>query len=460
MTRKDPVHIGEPGIGVDLAAPFTAEDPTTAWLFALNRRGIRPGLGRIQGLLDDLGNPERELTTLVTAGTNGKGSTTRVLACLLQAAGLKVATYTSPHLLRVYERLTVDDVSVSPDRFAATVEALRPSVDRHESSWFETLTAAAVQIAHEEKVDIFCVETGLGGRLDATNALPAAATLLTTVALDHQHILGETREAILDEKLGLLKKGTPFFCSVAPDLAGQAFNAAVQADAPAFFLDEITRVEDGADTWRLILRDRVIDGLPRLESPALRRNIALSLLALDELEKRGVVRGPEDPGKALTDLFLPGRFHQVLSGPDLIVDTAHNAQALQGVLQTFLARPCTGRRVLLFGGMHDKPVDHELAPLFRQFDAVTMAPVSLPRSRTRADLEELRSSLELPTDQDHSIVDTVAAALSYWGTRLNPEDAVLVTGSCFMVAETLHRLGIRDLDETRQVRPARTIFQA
>ena len=204
-------HPGEPGIGPDLAPPFTAEDEATRWLFALNRKGIRPGLVRVEGLLADLGHPERRLTTLVTAGTNGKGSTTRMLARLLQSAGLRVATYTSPHLLRVHERLLIDDRPIDADTFARQVDAMRGSVERHEASWFETLTAVSVQLAADAGVDVLCAETGLGGRLDATNALPAAATLLTTVDLDHQHILGETREQILDEKLGLLEAGTPFF---------------------------------------------------------------------------------------------------------------------------------------------------------------------------------------------------------------------------------------------------------
>ena len=462
MTRQDPIppgeraFIGEPGIGVDLAPPFTAEDEATRWLFSLNRRGIRPGLGRIQGLLGDLDHPERKLTSLVTAGTNGKGSTTRILAHLLQKAGLKVGCYTSPHLLRVYERLTIDDRPVEPARFAETVMALRPSIDRHEASWFESLTATAVQICREEQVDVFCVETGLGGRLDATNALPAAAILLTTVALDHQHILGETREEILSEKLGLLKPETPLFCGVDEALRPQVFTAAVQAGCPAYFLDELTRW----DGQRLVLRNRIIDGLPAATSPTRRRNIGLALLCLDELARRGGPAAPADCGAALADLFLPGRFQLLLKRPDWILDTAHNTQALTGALQGFLDRSTTGRRIVIFGGMRDKPVSAELAPLLRKCDAVTLAPVSLPRSRERDQLLDLARSLELPVDQGHSIVDSVAAALSYWGTRLRPEDAVLVTGSCFLVAEVLHHLGYRDLEETRRPRPAATVLRS
>jgi dihydrofolate synthase / folylpolyglutamate synthase len=444
-------HPGEPGIGMNLAAPFSAQDEAIGWLFGLNRLGIRPGLVRIQGLLADLGNPELGLRTLVIAGTNGKGTTTRILAHLLRKAGLKVAAFTSPHLLNVYERLTIDGRPVDPARFAAQATAIRPLVDRHEASWFESLTAIAVQICRQEGVDVLCAETGLGGRLDATNALPALATLMTTVDLDHQHILGSTRQEILAEKLGLLKRGTPFFCGVDPELRAQAYAAAVNAGSPVHFLDELVRFEDDATTWRLHLRDRIIEGLPRLSSDVLHRNAALALLCLDELDKRGVLCGPTDPAGALADLFLPGVFHRVMGRPDWFCDTAHNTQALRGVLRVFLDLPVKGRRVVIFGGMLDKPIDASLGPLLRRCDAVSMAPVALPRSRSRADLSRLRRFLELPIHDDHSLMDTVPEALSYWRERLRPEDAVLVTGSCFLVAEVMHHLGFADLDQTRRL---------
>jgi len=454
-----PSYPGEPGIGPDLPPPFAATDEAVRWLFALNRFGIRPGLQRIEGLLAGLGHPERGLPTLVVAGTNGKGSTTRILTALLRAAGHHVATYTSPHLLRVHERLTLDDVAVDPALFAARVTAIRPLVERHEASWFETLTAVSVQIAREAGVDVLVCETGLGGRLDASNALPAEATLLTTVDLDHQKILGETREEILAEKLGLLKAGVPFFCGIDADLRPQAFRAAIEAGSPCHFLDELTRTEDENDaTWRLLLRDRVYAGLPRLPVPAMRRNTALALLALDHLARQGRFRLPDDPAAALQDLFLPGRFQRVLTGPDWYVDTAHNAQALRGALDTLLGLECRGRRIVLLGAMHDKPAPPDLAARLQACDAVTAATVALPRSRNREGWEGLFTAWGLD-GPSHSILDSVPAALEYWGPRLDAEDVVLVTGSCFMVAETLHALGFRDLEETRTPRAARTALR-
>jgi len=455
-------HPGEPGVGVGLPPPFAAGDEATRWLFALNRFGIRPGLQRVRGLLADLGHPERGLRVLVTAGTNGKGSTTRVLACLLEAAGLSTLTYTSPHLLAVHERIRVRDRNVDAVDFAARATAIRPLVEKHEASWFETLTALMVQVARDEGVDVVCCETGLGGRLDASNALPAEAVLLTSVGLDHQQILGETRPEILAEKLGLLKPGVPFYCAVDDELRGQAFAAAVAAGSPALFLDELARWGDAPGPWDLALRGRVVTGLPDPGTPVLRRNLALALLALDDLERRG--RGrllPDDPAAALGNLFLPGRYQRVFSGPDWIFDTAHNAQALTATLQAFLARPVRGRRVLVYGAMQDKPAPPELGPLVAACDRVIGLPVSLPRSCTPADLATRLRGWSLdpgawppgPADRA-SVAPAAREGVAAAARALAPDDAVLVTGSCFTVAEVLWHLGVRDLDETRQVRPA------
>jgi len=462
-----PGHPGEPGIGPDLAPPFTAGDDATRWLFNLNRFGIRPGLARIEGLLEDLGHPERNLRTLVIAGTNGKGSTTRIMACLLQAAGYKVATYTSPHLLNVHERILIDDVPVAADTFTALVEDIKPLTEKYEASWFETLTALAVRIAHEEKVDFLCCETGLGGRLDASNALPTTATLLTTVGMDHQRILGETLPEIAAEKLGLLKKGVPFFCGVGEDLRGQVFTAAVLAGSPCHFLDELARWEDSPGqptTWDLTLREKVYPGLPDPGTLVMRRNVALAVLALSELETTGGERLlPADTAAALGNLFLPGRYQSVLSDPDWIFDTAHNTQALEAVWREFFAETGTGRRVVVFGSMYDKELTIDPGNLLARCDSLIGVPVSLPRSRTRDELEALfrswgRSPEAWPENPSRlpttAVARDIPQALKLLARELRPQDKVLVTGSCFTVAETLHKLGFANLEATRQTRPA------
>jgi dihydrofolate synthase / folylpolyglutamate synthase len=452
-TRDGASHPGEPGIGPDLAPPFAPDCETTRWLFDLNRLGIRPGLRRIRGLLDELGRPERGMISLVVAGTNGKGSTTRLLARLLQEAGHRTACYTSPHLLSMYERLEIDGAPVGREHFRGLVEGLRPAVERHEASWFETLTAAALAAARDRGVEVFCCEAGLGGRLDASNALPAAAILLTGVSLDHQAILGDTVEAIAAEKLGLLKPGVPLFCAVAEGLKSQVFAAAVAAGCPAHFLDELTRCEVAADGWELATRRALYRGLPPCAAPAMRRNAALALLALEELAAAGVVRPASDPVGAVSRTFLPGRFQVVLRDPDWILDTAHNAEALAVSLEAFLARPCAGRRLVLFGGMLDKDPGDDAGRLLARMDRIVLAPVSLPRSRNPEQLKSLMDRWGLAAHHGAVVLDGVAAAIDDLAGAARG-DAVLVCGSCFLVAEVLHELGYRSLDETRSPREA------
>jgi len=441
-----------------------ARDDATRWLFNLNRFGIRPGLVRIQGLLADLGHPEDHLRTLVVAGTNGKGSTTRILARLLQAAGYRVATYTSPHLLNVHERIMIDDRPVDETAFASRVEAVKPLVEKCEASWFETLTALAVQIAHEEKVDFLCCETGLGGRLDASNALPPVATLLTTVGLDHQRILGDSLEKITAEKLGLLKRGVPLFCGVGEEIRNQVFTAAVMAGSPCHFLDELARWSDGGGdsgggVWDLALREKVFPDLPDPGTVTMRRNVVLAILTLTELET-GLDMGllPADVAGALGNLFLPGRYQTVLSDPDWIFDTAHNAQALQSVWHEFVGRPGSGRKVVVFGAMQDKDMPADSAAMLAGCDILIGVPVSLPRSRTRAELEDLFRgwgrepvawSDDTPGLPPASVAPDIPRALRLLARNLQPADTVLVTGSCFTVAETLFRMGFTDIAATR-----------
>ena len=450
---------GEPGVGDRAHPPFAPDNETTRWLFALNRLGIRPGLRRIRGLLEDLGHPERAFRILVTAGTNGKGSTTRLLARLLQDAGYRTACFTSPHLLRVYERLTLDDLPVEPDLFCRTAESLRSSVERHEASWFETLTATSLAVAREAGVDVFCCETGLGGRLDASNVLPHEALLLTGVSLDHQNILGETVAEIAAEKLGLLKPDAPLFTAVTGELRGQVFAAAVAAGSPCHFLDELVRVEDRGEVWDLTTRRRRFADLPVLRPPPMRRNAALALFCLDELAAAGVFDLPDDPAASLRRVFLPGRFQRILSGPDFLVDTAHNAEALAVALTGFLDRPCAGRRIVLFGGLAEKDPGDEAGRLLARADAVLAAPVGLPRSRNPGQLKSLMDRWSLTAHNAVDVHDDLAAALRTLAGVVSPQDSVLACGSCFLVAEVLRALGFRSLEDTRRVREAGPVLK-
>jgi dihydrofolate synthase/folylpolyglutamate synthase len=281
---------------------------------------------------------------------------------------------------------------------------------------------------------------------------------LTSVSLDHGRILGDSLPAIAAEKLGLLKQDVPVFSAVAEELRAQVFQTAVRAGSPCYFLDEQTRWQKRDRTVELMTRRGVLADVPRLPSPVLTRNMALAWLCMEELSARGVLRRPADPARALRSVFLPGRYHQVLAKPDWIFDTAHNTAALTACLDVFLDQPCRGRRLVLFGCMRDKDLTGAVGNRLRRCDGVVATPIGLPRSRNPGELSELLDVWDLPQDGSGIINESLEAALVNLANRITADDRVLVTGSCFLVAETLYSLGIRDLERTREVRPAHELL--
>jgi dihydrofolate synthase/folylpolyglutamate synthase len=284
--------------------------------------------------------------------------------------------------------------------------------------------------------------------------------VLVSVAEDHRQILGHTLAEITAEKLGLLKRGVPLFCGVREELRAQVFAAAVAAGSPCHFLDELVRWEDTTAGWRLVTRRGVRENLPRQESAALQRNMALAWLCLEELAASGVVRAVSDPAPALRRVFLPGRFQLILTEPDLLVDTAHNTAALTAALDAYLARPCRGRRYVLFGCMQDKEFTSEVGERMRRCAGLVAAPIDLPRSRNQDGLAELLDTWDLAPSEEVTIAADVGAAVARLARILKPEDSVLATGSCFLVAELLYRLGFRDLDATRRLHPAGEVLRS
>jgi len=246
--------------------------------------------------------------------------------------------------------------------------------------------------------------------------------------------------------------------------------SAVTTGSPCHFLDELARWpgHDGRP-WDLTLRQTIYKDLPDFGTPVMQRNVALALLALHELSlSRREKLLPDDPAAALRNLFLPGRYQMVLQQPDWIFDTAHNAQALSQALAAFLAegeRLKSGRNIVIYGAMEDKGTPPELAALFGKCDHVVGVPVTLPRSCTpdelRARFLSLGQSPSAPSSLWQSqccVFDELGEALSAVAAGLQPEDRVLVTGSCFMVAETLYKMGVENLADVRLAKSAQPVL--
>ncbi|MCP2015901.1 dihydrofolate synthase/folylpolyglutamate synthase [Deinococcus sp. HSC-46F16] len=322
------------------------------WLFARQRFGMHPGLDRVQALLTRLGEPQRRFRSVLVGGTNGKGSTAASLAAMLTASGTRVGLFTSPHLTRFAERFVVGGRECSDERVGDTLRRVRPHAEAAEASFFEIVTALGCLLFAEVGVEIAVLEVGLGGRLDATNALEPDLSVITTVALDHTEILGGTLEAIAEEKAGILRPGRPAVTGVAPALWPRL--EARRADLWA--LGREVRVEAqprGWDGWDL--RVGLPDGTLELRTPLLGKhgahNAALAAAAAWRL---GVDGSAIRAGAA--GVLWPGRLEALpWQGGRVLLDGAHNpagAHALASALRDLGASPLP----LIFGAASGKDV--------------------------------------------------------------------------------------------------------
>jgi dihydrofolate synthase / folylpolyglutamate synthase len=379
--------------------------------------GQRLGLERIQGLLDRLGNPQEKFRSIHIAGTNGKGSTAAMLAAILKEAGHKTGLYTSPHLEDFCERVRVEQNQISPDEVLRHARHIR-EIEDDPLSFFELATAIGFLHFAESGVDVAVVETGLGGRLDATNVLTPVLSVITSIGKDHTAQLGETVEEIAFEKAGIIKPGVPV-------VVGQVPPEAL----------EVIREQASVKKARFI--PIVMDLIPPnirigLEGAHQRRNANLAVASVDVLNALGELRLSRDAvWSGLEGVRWPGRLETLSDEPWILLDGAHNPDAMRSVRE-FLEESLQGRRLhVLFGAMADKDVSgmlRELEPLAPQL--VVTAP-ALKRAMASAEILETAARLGMEAS---SQPDT-ASALKAIGAAIDPDDVLLVTGSFYLIGE-------------------------
>ena len=327
------------------------------FVLGLSPSAMTLGLGNIHALLARLGNPERRFRSLVVAGTNGKGSVTAMVASLLLHNGYRVGRFTSPHVYSVTERVCVDGEPVPLDEMehaAARVTALR---DELTFSYFEALTAIAFLVFAERGVDYAVLETGLGGRFDATNAVEPVLSVITSISLDHRRILGDSEEEILREKLGITRSGVSLL--VGP-LAG-SLEAIVREKSrrdtfPVYSLGEIGTAElvgTGLNTTRVRIVTPLADyGVVELPFPGEHQTVN-ALLAVGAAER--IAGRLRNLGEALGSAYLPGRFEVVEEeGKTFVLDVAHNDAALAAAIAQLTAGTYRDDNALVFGLMRRK----------------------------------------------------------------------------------------------------------
>ncbi|WP_420596264.1 bifunctional folylpolyglutamate synthase/dihydrofolate synthase [Deinococcus sp.] len=390
------------------------------WLYARQRFGVHPGLGRVRELLASLDNPQDAFKTVLVGGTNGKGSTAASLAAMLGASGIRTALFTSPHLTRFAERFVVDGQELPAVTVLGKLHEVRPHAEELEATFFEIVVALACLLFAGAGADIAVMEVGLGGRLDATNALEPVLSVITGVALDHTAILGDTLTAIAGEKAGILRRGQPAVTGIAAEL----LPILEQTGADVWALEREARLSAtplGWDGWQVTLSSPA--GTVPFQTPLLgahgARNAGLAALAAVRL---GVLAEAIQAGAA--QVRWPGRLEKLhWQGRDILLDGAHNpdgARALAAALRGL----GVGRVPLIFGAAHDKDIGGVVAEL-EQIASEVILTRSLLSPRA-ADPHELARLFGVPA----RIAPTPAEAL-----ELLPPGLSVVCGSLYLVGE-------------------------
>jgi len=436
-------------------------------------------LAHMRVLLGALGHPEKKLDCVLIAGTNGKGSTAATLASILQASGLKTGLYTSPHLVRINERIRVDGSPISDDDFALlhdvvgrTAEGL---VSEGELPWhpsfFEMLTAMAFEYFARTRPDVVVLEVGMGGRLDATNVAEPRLSVITDVALDHQKYLGDTVREIAREKAGIIREaGAVVMLPQMPEANDVIGNTILDLGARAISaVPFVPPVSPGAaEFWENAAKGSTTGGTgvtgentgtPRsryplqvmgqqimVESPLIGRhqlrNIALAIAGTEELHNQGFTQiTAQTIERGVRETHWPGRFQVVRAvdgAPEIVLDVAHNpagAWALRSTLSAaYEDRPVT----MVFGVMRDKAVSEVAEILFPITEHVVVTQANNPRSATIAEIRQAAARI----DVDIREASDVSSALAETRRIAGPNGLVVVTGSIYIVGEAMQVLGV------------------
>ena len=398
------------------------------------RKGAVPGLGRIRDLLGRMGNPEKNLKFIHIAGTNGKGSTAAMLASIMTAAGYQTGLFTSPYLSCFRERIQLDGKMISEEELEEVVSFVGPLAEQMDEkpTEFELVTAVALEFFSRKKCGIVVLETGMGGAVDATNAIPAPeAAVICNIGLDHTEFLGDTPEKIAEAKAGIIKEGChAVIYRGSPSVEAVFESRCAQVGAKLHRADFETLAAEKKDFSGQVFRcgSRRDLFLPLLGDHQL-KNAAVVLTTVEVLNEKGWQISEEQLRRGLAATQWPGRFELLRRDPVFLVDGGHNPQcmeALMGNIREYLpGRPITA----LTGVMADKDyldMYREMAPWVSRFVTVT------PDNPRALDAEQLAQSLKifgLPVTACHTVEEGVREAIA----QTEPQGAVVAFGSLYMV---------------------------
>ncbi|MCC5854407.1 MAG: bifunctional tetrahydrofolate synthase/dihydrofolate synthase [Idiomarina sp.] len=398
-------------------------DEWLSYLETVHAQVIDMGLERTREVAERLAVLQPAPRVVMVGGTNGKGSTVRMIEEILRAAGLRTATYTSPHILQYRERVRVDGAQLTAEehcRAFAAVEAARQDITL---TYFEFGTLAALWLMREQQVDVAILEVGLGGRLDAVNIVDADVSVVTSIGIDHVSFLGNDREVIGYEKAGIFRSGRPAICGD-PEPPLQLLKHAESVGAKLSCVGRDYQSSLEVQGWSFHHADIVLESLPRPKLPL--PNAATAVAAVLAL---GLAPNYELIAQGLRQATMAGRFDIWPGTPTIILDVGHNPHAAKYLALQLADLPYRGRLTAVCGMLGDKDIQGTLAELVPYVDAWYFGTLSGPRAATAFDLAH-----GIGHSDKAECFDSIEAAFTAARDAAHPDDVILCFGSFYTVA--------------------------
>ena len=402
-------------------------------------------LDRMQKMLAKLGNPQKSMRTVHIAGTKGKGSIATMVACMLQNNGYKVGLYTSPHLISVRERMTInrrlpDEKEFTKALSQAATAAAKVSTKTRPPTYFEIITATAFVWFAENDVDIAVIEAGLGGRLDSTNVITPEVCGITSISLDHTRQLGATLTSIAEEKAGIIKKGIPIVSAPQrPEVFAVLRERAAKAEAPFSVPGEDNELSYRFESSRAVgphtrlslttTRSRFEHLHVPLPGEHQAINCSVALTLMDALKSRGIKIDDQKAIEGLANVRLSGRMEIVCNEPRVLVDGAHNASSVEALMRAIGQTVPYDSMVVIFGCQKDKDIPGMLRHVQLGADKIIFTGTGNPRS---ADPHELLHIFQEKCSKMAQVAETLDDALTIAASAVSREDLICITGSFYL----------------------------
>jgi len=435
-----------------LSSTASTYEEAIGYLFSLEKIGIKFGLDNIHSLLQELGNPQQTYPSIHIAGTNGKGSTSQFITSILIASGYRVGTYTSPHLIDFSERIQINATPISKKLIAEGISLIRHCISTGKiteqqkqflPTYFEVSTALAFWCFAQSGIDIAVVETGMGGRLDATNVLDPLISVITNIALEHQDYLGDTLQEIAAEKAGIIKHGRPLVLGEKDPNLIQYFQHICQQKQAEFYpvtgKPEIVNENEDGVCFHIRGEDKDYTDLKiKLLGDFQVENAYLAVRVWEVLNRLGWKIPIENMLTGLQSARWPGRMHLLQKNPLVVADGAHNPQGTALLMKNIRRYFDFNRLFLIFGCMRDKDILDIINNLLPYAEQIIL-------TRTKNDRAEQPEKILHLIDPCYkakaTVIQDAQQAVGKGLAEAEAEDLILITGSLYVVGDILPMFG-------------------